>query len=40
MFGSIKTAIVEYFDERYAAIAKTAAVAASAAVDGRAGRAL
>ena len=32
MFGSIKTAMVEYFDERYAALAETAAAAATSAV--------
>ena len=32
MFGSIKTAMVEYFDERYAALAETAAAAAALAV--------
>ena len=32
LFGSIKTAMVEYFDERYAALAETAATAATAAV--------
>ena len=32
MFGSIKTAMVEYFDERYAALAETAAAAAPSAV--------
>ena len=32
MFGSIKTVMVEYFDERYAALAETAAAAATSAV--------
>ena len=32
LFGSIKTAMVEYFDERYAALAETAAAAATTAV--------
>ena len=32
LFGSIKTAMIEYFDERYAALAETAAAAATAAV--------
>ena len=32
MFGSIKTAMVEYFDERYAALAKTVAAAAASVV--------
>ena len=32
LFGSIKTAMVEYFDERYAALTETAAAAATAAV--------
>ena len=32
LFGSIKTAMVEYFDERYAALIETAAAAATAAV--------
>ena len=32
MFGSIKTVMVEYFDERYAALAETAASAAGSAV--------
>ena len=32
MFGSIKTTMVEYFDERYAALAETAAAAATSAV--------
>ena len=32
MFGSIKTAMVEYFDERYAALADTVAAAATSAV--------
>ena len=32
LFGSIKTAMVEYFDERYAALVETAAAAATAAV--------
>ena len=42
MFGSIKTAMVEYFDERYAALAETAVAAAASAVtatgEGGAGR--
>ena len=29
LFGSIKTAMVEYFDERYAALTETAAAAAT-----------
>ena len=32
MFGSIKTAMVEYFDEQYAVLAETAATAAASAV--------
>ena len=32
MFGSIKTVMVEYFDERYAALTETAAVASTSAV--------
>ena len=32
LFGSIKTAMVEYFDERYADLAETVAAAAAAAV--------
>ena len=32
MFGSIKTAMVEYFDEYYATIAETAVAAATTAV--------
>ena len=32
LFGSIKTTMVEYFDERYAALAETAAAAATSAV--------
>lgn len=32
LFGSIKTAMVEYFDERYAALTETATAAATAAV--------
>ena len=32
MFGSIKTAMVEYFDEQYAALSEAATVAATAAV--------
>ena len=32
MFGSIKTAMVEYFDEHYAAIAETVAMTALAVV--------
>ena len=32
LFGSIKTATMEFFDERYTTIAKTVAAAASAAV--------
>ena len=32
LFGSIKTAMIEYFDERYAALAETAAAAVTAAV--------
>nr|KAJ0203488.1 hypothetical protein LSAT_V11C500244810 [Lactuca sativa] len=32
MFGSIKTAMVEYFDERYAALAETTATAATSVV--------
>ena len=37
LFGSIKTAMVEYFDERYVALAETAA-AAAAAVGGGVGQ--
>ena len=32
MFGSIKTVMVEYFEERYAALAETAAATATSAV--------
>ena len=32
MFGSIKTAMVEYFDERYTALSEVVVVAATAAV--------
>ena len=32
MFGSIKTAMVEYFNERYAAIAETVSVVAFSAI--------
>ena len=32
LFGSIKTAMVEYFDERYAALTETATAVATAAV--------
>ena len=32
MFGSIKTPMMEYFDDRYASIAETTAAAASAVV--------
>ena len=42
MFGSIKTAMMEYFDEKYAALAETAATAATTDVTvagGGAGRA-
>ena len=38
LFGSIKTAMVEYFDERYAALTETAAAAAVVAAWGGAGR--
>ena len=32
MFGSIKTVMMEFFNDRYATIAETAAIAASAAM--------
>ena len=38
LFGLIKTAMVEYFDERYAALAETAAAAATTAVAATKGR--
>ena len=38
LFGSIKTAMIEYFDERYAALAETATAAVTAAVATAKGR--